>query len=205
MRMVRLFFLGTLATLTLATFGFAPGAQAAEQTLRLDPKSTKIDFLLPATGHDVHGSFALQSGEIRFDNDTGKADGSLVIDATVAKTGSGSRDKTMHQDVLESGKFPTFVFTAERLEGTVAETGESSVTLVGKLAIHGADHPFALPAKVKRQGSEVTASVAFKIPFITWGMKDPSILFLSVDKEVQIKVEAQGQLAASTQQAGAGR
>lgn len=204
MKPVRLAAVPTLTVLLVVLFG-APAAPAAEQTLTLDPQTTKVDFMLPATGHDVHGAFALESGEIRFDDAAGIAAGTLVINATAAKTGSGSRDKKMHQEVLESGKFPNFVFTAERLEGKLAESGESTVTLHGKLAIHGADHPFSLPARIQRQGDELTATVSFKIPFIAWGMKDPSILFLSVGKEVEVTVEAHGRLAAGLARAGASR
>lgn len=171
-----------------------PAVRATEQTLRFDPAGTQVAFELPATGHDVHGAFALRSGELRFDATTGTASGQLVVDAASAKTGSDSRDKTMRNDVLETTRFPDFVFTAEKFEGTLAPTGESHITLRGKLTIHGTDHPLALPATVSVSGEALEARTQFSIPFVAWGMKDPSILFLRVEKEVSVKVTAKGRL-----------
>jgi polyisoprenoid-binding protein YceI len=79
-------------------------AGAEELTLRLDPAATEVSFHVDATGHDVHGAFALRSGEIRFDPDTGTASGEIRVDATSAKTGSGSRDKEMNHEVLASSR-----------------------------------------------------------------------------------------------------
>jgi polyisoprenoid-binding protein YceI len=183
-----------LALLLAAPFAGPERAQAAEQTLRLEPSASKVTFELPATGHTVRGQLTLVSGEVRFDATTGQASGQIVIDAKSAKTGNGSRDKKLHGEVLESARFPTFTFTAERLEGTVAAAGESRVTLHGKLTIHGAEHPFALPAKITVTEGRLTAKTQFAIPFVDWGMEDPSVLFLRVEKSVAVTVDAQGRL-----------
>ncbi len=166
----------------------------AEQVLHLDPAGTQVAFELPATGHDVHGVFVLRSGDVRFDAATGAASGELLVDAASAKTGNGSRDKTMHGDVLESDQFPLFRFTAERLEGTLAAAGESQVTLHGQLAIHGKDHPLALPATVVVNGDQVQVKTRFSVPFVAWGMDDPSFLMFRVEKVVAVTVEAKGRL-----------
>ena len=70
------------------------------------------------------------------------------IDLTSAQTGNTSRDKTMHQDVLETPKYPLAVFHAEKLTGTVPASGSGQVTLEGTLSFHGADHKVKLPAKL---------------------------------------------------------
>lgn len=195
--------IATFALFTLVTLASAAGA--SEQTLVLDPKTTEISFTLPATGHDVHGVFVLRSAEIAFDTERGKAVGEVIVDAASAKTGSDSRDKTMHGKVLESAKFPLFVFTAERVEGALAATGESQLTLRGKLSFHGVDHDFALPTTVTRNADQVTAAVRFDVPFIAWGLTDPSIAFLKVGKTVAVTVAAHGRLAAATSSSGGGR
>ena len=76
------------------------------------------------------------------------------------------RDKTMHTKVLETTKYPTFVFRAESLEGEVPDSGSGEVTLHGILAIHGEEHPFSLPAEIEVEGGHISASLEFEIPFV---------------------------------------
>ena len=167
-------------------------AASSEQVLTLDPSSTRVDFLLEATAHDVRGTFALKGGEVRFDPASGVASGDITIDLTVARTGNGSRDKTMHREVLETPKFPTAVFRARKLLGTLEPSGTSKVTLQGVLTFHGADHPLSLPADVRRAGDRLTGQTEFDIPFVEWGLHDPSIFVLRVSKTVRVTVRTEG-------------
>jgi polyisoprenoid-binding protein YceI len=176
-------------------FAFTLPAGATQQQVTLDPAQTHIDFSVNATGHDVHGSFYLQQGTIRFDPATGAASGEIRIDARKAETGSASRDKTMHKKVLESDQHPLFVFRAERLEGTVPSAGEGSVRLIGTLAIHGAEHPMTLPATVTADGDQLSVETTFLVPYAEWGMHNPSLLFLRVADEVAVTVNSTGTLA----------
>ncbi len=169
-------------------------AAAAERTLTLDPAVSRVDFKLGATGHDVEGTFRVESGTLTFDNATGVMSGEIHVDAKSAKTGNGSRDNTMHGDVLESAKFPLFVFKAQKLEGQISDSGKSSVKLHGVISVHGVERPFVIPANVDVAGNKASATATFPIPFVSWGMKDPSILFLRVEKSVAITVTASGAL-----------
>jgi polyisoprenoid-binding protein YceI len=177
--------------------GFALGgpAQAAERIVHLDPEATRIGFDLAATGHDVHGLLLLQEGEIRFDPGTGMASGAIVVDARRADTGNKKRDKTMHGTVLESETFPLFRFTASRVGGTLVEDGTSKLEIQGTLSIHGTDHALVLPTTVEASNGRFEAVAKFSIPFVEWGMEDPSILFLRVAKTVDVTVETAGVLA----------
>jgi len=178
-------------------------AGAAQQTLTLDPQASNVGFQLKATGHDVHGTLYLQQGTVRFDPATGAASGRIAIDATRAETGNDSRDKTMHDKVLEVGAYPLFVFVPERFEGSLPAAGSGEVSLVGTLTIHGADHPLTLPATVERDGDRVTATTRFEVPYVEWGMHNPSILFLRVADAVAVTVKAEGELAPGADRAAA--
>ncbi len=192
-------------TLWLLAQALTFSAGAAQQNLVLDPTTTEVSFTLPATGHDVHGLFKLREAVIRFDDTTGTATGEMIVDAASGETGNNSRDNTMRSKVLESGRFPLVVFTAERLEGSLAESGQSQLTLHGTLRLHGDPHPFALPATVVRQGNQLTVTCQFEVPFLDWGLKDPSIVFLRVGKSVAVTVKAQGKLEAGVMPAGGSR
>lgn len=167
---------------------------AAPETLLLDPAASRVSFTLDATGHDVEGTMAVKSGRVTFDSAAGTAGGEIVLDLASAQTGNGSRDKTMHEEVLETGAHPTAVFRPAKLRGTLAPSGPSQVTLDGTLSFHGAEHAMSLPAKVEVRDGKVTAETSFTIPYVEWGLHDPSIMILRVAKQVAVQVVARGTL-----------
>lgn len=169
---------------------------AAEGVLRLDAEATTIAFTLGATLHTVEGSFDLVRGEIRFDPATGEAGGSVVVDVTSGDTGKKGRDEDMHQKVLESSEYPRAVFTPESFDGEIAPDGTSSITLEGTLTLHGSEHPVTLPTEVSVDGDRVEATGGFRVPYVEWGMKDPSKFLLRVDKHVDVTVDVVGRLEA---------
>ena len=174
----------------------ALAAPAGAETLALDPARSTLTFVLGATGHDVEGTLALAEGSIDFDRSTGAAGGKITIDAAKTATGSEGRDEKMHGEVLLSAKFPAIVFEPQKLEGQLAPSGKSRVTLHGKVGLLGASHDLALPAEVEIAGGRLVASSTFKIPFIAWGLKDPSLFVLRVDKEVVVTLRVEGTLSA---------
>ncbi len=193
-------------TVALAVLMALPALSRAEQrVLTLDPAATKVSFTLDATGHDVEGTLSMKSGRITFDTATGAASGEIVLNLQSAQTGSESRDKTMHEDVLETAKYPLTVFRAEKIEGTVAvsgSAGSSQITLLGTLVFHGGEHKIKLPAKVDVQNGKVTAEARFAIPYVAWGLHDPSIMILRVAKEVALVVNAHGSMETGEAPAG---
>jgi polyisoprenoid-binding protein YceI len=174
--------------LLLSSLAAATPLEAQTVALRIDPAQTQVEFTLGAVLHTVHGTFRLQRGEIRFDPATGSASGELVVDATSAQSGNDARDKDMHKKVLESGRYPEIVFRTGRVVGKVAAQGPSQVRLHGIFSIHGAEHEIEIPAEVEAAGGQYRATVKFSVPFVEWGMKDPSTLFLRVDKRVDITI-----------------
>jgi polyisoprenoid-binding protein YceI len=182
------------AVLTLLAVLAAVSAHAQQRVLVLDPQASKVSFTLKATGHVVEGSLGLKSGRIAFDPATGAASGEIAIDLKSAQTGNKSRDKTMHEEVLETAKHPLAVFHAEKVRGTVPESGSGQVTLDGTLSFHGADHKVSLPAKLDVRNGRVKADTQFEIPYVEWGLHDPSIVMLRVAKVVTVKVRAEGTL-----------
>lgn len=184
-------FLLLTAAVPLATRPLA----AAEHTLVLDAGRTEVAFSLAATGHDVHGTLHLREGAVTFDPDTGVASGQIAIDARRAETGNRKRDEDMHAKVLDSESFPLFLFRPERVEGEWSEAGTESLRLHGTLAIHGAEHPLTLPAEVTVDEGRVEAVATFAVPYVEWGMHNPSVLFLRVADTVEVTVRAVGTLA----------
>ena len=169
-----------------------PPAMAGEQVLTLDPEQTNVSLLLEATGHDVHGHLYLESATLRLDLETGSASGTVVIDARRTETGSKRRDRTMHKKVLESEEHPQIVFSPRTVRGEISASGSSRLELEGILTILGTEHEVTLPVDLKIDGQTVSGSTRFTVPYVEWGMHDPSIAFLRVAKVVEVEVEAMG-------------
>ncbi len=172
--------------------GLALPLLAGEQILTLDPEASQVTFVLEATGHDVHGNLFLQPGEIRFDTATGAATGEVKIDARRSETGNSRRDKKMHKVVLKSEEHPLIVFTVERMEGEVATTGASNIQLHGTVSLLGVEHPLTLAVDLEIEVERFRATTTFTVPYVEWGLQDPSFLFLRVGKVVEVTVSAEG-------------
>jgi polyisoprenoid-binding protein YceI len=194
----------TIRSSLLVTLLLAVPVCGQEMQLHLDAAATKVDWTLGGNLHTVHGTFKLKRGDLRFDPATGKASGELDVDATSGESGSGARDRRMHKSILESGKFPEIVFVPDHVSGKVNLQGDSEVQLHGTFRIHGAAHELTMSAKIHADPRKLTGVITFPVPYVKWGMKNPSTLFLRVDDTVNIEIEAAG-LISSPGDAGGSR
>jgi polyisoprenoid-binding protein YceI len=167
---------------------------AQQVTVQLDPAATHVEFTLGDTLHTVHGNFRLTSGAITFDSMTGKASGVLVVDAASGESGNRSRDRKMTKEILEAGKFPDFTFTAREVVGKLADTGPSHLEVRGVFSIHGQDHPLILLVDTQSDANSADATTKFEVPYVAWGMKNPSVMFLKVSDKVEISIHAHARL-----------
>jgi polyisoprenoid-binding protein YceI len=166
-------------------------ANAQRLSVTLDPATTQINFTLAATLHTVHGAFKLKSGQLQWDTSTGHATGSIVIDATSGNTDNASRDKNMHAQVLESAKFPEITFTPSEIKGTLNKAGQSQLTAAGMIRVHGQDHETTRNLSIQPAANgTLQATAQFSIPYVKWGMKDPSTFLLHVGDTVNLEIQA---------------
>jgi polyisoprenoid-binding protein YceI len=170
-------------------------AAAQELTLHLDPSQSGAAFTLGGTGHTVHGTFNLKSGEIHFDTASGKAGGEIVFDATSGQTGNQSRDHKMQKDVLQSQQYPEVTFRPDHAEGTLAKQGESTLQVHGLFGIHGSENELTVPVRVTLTADKWTATTRFAVPYVAWGMKSPSNFFLRVADTVEIELHSAGNMS----------
>jgi hypothetical protein len=52
----------------------------------------------------------------------------------------------------------------------------------------------SLPAKVSVENGRLIATSHFSIPYVRWGMKDPSTFILKVNKRVQVEMRVAGKI-----------
>jgi polyisoprenoid-binding protein YceI len=178
----------------------APSPPANEIVLGIDPTQSKVHWMLGTTLHTVHGTFAFKNGSLHLDPATGRASGEIVVYATSGDSGNDSRDKKMHKDVLESAKFQDVIFRPDRVKGKIALQGPFTVQVHGIFVLHGSEHELTVPVQAEFAGDHWTGSVKFSIPFIDWGLKNPSSFLLKVNHAVEIELELKGRLETSTAQ-----
>jgi polyisoprenoid-binding protein YceI len=172
----------------------APQPSASEIVFGIDPAQSKVHWTLGTTLHTVHGTFAFKNGTLQLDPATGKATGEIAVYATSGDSGNDSRDKKMHKDVLESGQYPDVIFRPDRVEGKIATHGTFAVQVHGILILHGREHELTVPVQAELAGNHWTGSVKFNVPFIDWGLKNPSTFLLKVNHAVELELELKGSL-----------
>src|SRR3984893_620201 len=160
------------------------------RTVVFQPETTSIRWTLSGPVHTVHGTFKLKRGAVDVNLDDGSADGLIEVDATSGESGNPARDGRMHKSVLESDRYPIISFHPTHVIGKVMSSSDEVVTVEGAFGIHGAEHPLQLRIHIHPEGNAITLKTHFAVPYVDWGMKDPSIFVLRVDKTVDIDIEA---------------
>jgi polyisoprenoid-binding protein YceI len=185
----------TLAILlTIYSKGLATPANARQAVLELNPANTHIDYTLQGWPHVTHGTFKLARGTIRIDPATGQADGSVVVSAISGDSGSHMRDGEMKDSILEVERYPEIIFTPQQAEGQSASRGEFPATIRGILTLHGNPHEITLSMMVQSSGDRFTATTRFAVPYVAWGLKNPSILVFRCADTVYVDVRTEGRV-----------
>ena len=184
----------TMVVLSALPQHAAPQTPASEIVLGIDPSQSKVHWTLGSTVHTVHGSFAFKKGTVQLDTSTGKASGEIVVDAASGNSGNDGRDKKMHKEVLESGRYAEVIFRPDRVEGKITPQGIFTVQVHGLFVLHGSEHELTVPVQAEFAGDHWTGSAKFNVPFIDWGLKNPSNFFLKVNHAVEMDLELKGSL-----------
>jgi polyisoprenoid-binding protein YceI len=172
------------------SIAFATDKNSHTRTVVFQPETTSIRWILSGSIHTVHGTFKLKSGAVDVNLGDGSADGLIEVDATSGESGNPARDRRMHKSILESDRYPIISFRPTRVIGGVVLSGDEVVTVEGAFRIHGAEHPLQLRIHIHPEGNAITLKTQFTLPYVDWGMKDPSIFILRVNKTVDIEIEA---------------
>ena len=183
-----------LAVATLAATPAAADPLRAAEPLRLeiDPSASAISFVLGGNTHTVHGSFQITSGRVLFNPGDGSLSGEIVADASSGTAENPKVVKRMHKEVLEVTSFPEIVFRPEKLE--LSADGGTHAELPGSFDIHGTSHNLTFPIDVLMDAERVTATAELEIPYVAWGIKDPSRFVFRSAKQVQVQIRLVGRV-----------
>jgi polyisoprenoid-binding protein YceI len=96
--------------------------------------------------------------------------------------------------VLDTEHFAEVTFAPSSYQGTIAPSGDSTIQVSGTFTLHGTPHDLTVPMQLHIDGANLAAKGHFTVPYVKWGLKDPSIFILKVAKEVDIDLSLSGQL-----------
>jgi polyisoprenoid-binding protein YceI len=165
-------------------------AKPAALDFSFDPAATVVNWTVNSNVHTVHGTFKLKNGSISIDPVTGVASGLIVIDAASGQSGDNARDSRMNSVVLETAKYPAITFRPTHVEGKVDPTASGSITVDGVMNLHGQDHPMQLAVTLRPKDAAIAAACHFIVPYVAWGLKDPSVMIFRVEKQVAVDINA---------------
>jgi len=176
--------------LALASVAFAQ-----HQTFTVNPDASKVAFALGGNTHHVDGTFHVQSGSIDYDRSAQTISGSVIVAAGSGNSGDQGRDKKMNSDVLDVAHYADVSFAPQSYQGVIAASGDSNLQVTGVFTLHGTPHNLTVPMQIHVEGTALTAKTHFTVPYVQWGLKDPSIFILKVAKVVDIDLTLAGSLS----------
>jgi len=179
----------------IAAVVLTQAAFAQHHSLAVDPEASEVKMTLKTSHEIVNGTFHVQSGSIDFDPSAPKMSGDVVVAAGSGKTGNDSRDKKMDKDVLKSNQYTTVSFAPKTYSGTIAPSGDSTVQVSGVFTLLGSPHDMTIPIQVHMDGTKATAKAQFVIPYVEWGLKNPSFMIWKADNDVAIDLNLVGQVS----------
>ena len=174
---------------------FATATLAQHQTLAVNPDASEVKIKLNTTHEVVNGTFHIQSGSIEFDRSNSKVSGSVAVLAGSGKTGNDSRDKKMNKDILKVDQYTTVSFAPKTYTGTIAPRGDSTIQVSGVFTLLGNPHDLTIPMQIHMDGSKATARAQFVVPYVQWGLKNPSFMFWKAENDVAIDLNLVGQIS----------
>jgi polyisoprenoid-binding protein YceI len=129
---------------------------------QVDSATSTVGFTLSGS-HLVEGTFKVMSGDFSLDPQSGVMQGMVTVDAS-------------------TGKFT----------GQVKDSGDSTGQVDGTFTLLGKGHPLTVPMVVHVEGNHFTATGSFVVPYVNWGMKDPSWFVMKMAKEVKVDLKLAG-------------
>jgi hypothetical protein len=163
-----------------------------------DGRSGAVQSALDRGQHFAYGARHIRSQgrSVHFDPESGRAGGEIAVSATSGETGNNSRDARMHKEILETAKYPDALFKPTQIEGKVAPSGPSDSNVHGVFSIHGEDHDVIASVHTEITGDHWKGTAKFEVPYVKWGIKDPSNFLLKVKPVVNVELELSGEIQA---------
>ncbi len=171
----------------------------------VDPKVSRFTVrasaagMLSALGHNPTIGIGGITGEVGFVPDD-LTDASLKLrvraDRLAVQDDVSDKDRreierVMNEEVLETSRFPEMTFDSTQVAATSAGEGRHSVSLSGRLTLHGVTRDLTIPAQVVQTGDLLRAFGEFSLRQTDYGIKLVSVAggTLKVKDEVKFSFD----------------
>lgn len=138
--------------------------------------------LLAALGHNPVIAIQDFSGEIRLHEEIAKSSVGISISAAslMVTTEMSAKDRTeidriMHEQVLESERYPEIKYDCDRISASKTEDGQYWVALNGELTMHGTTRSLPISARALVSGETLKAFGTFSILQSDYGIAPVSV------------------------------
>jgi polyisoprenoid-binding protein YceI len=101
----------------------------------------------------------------------------------------------MNKDILEIEKYATVSFEVKSYTGAVAPLGDSTIQVTGIFTLLGTPHEITVPVLVHLDGARAATKAHFVVPYVEWGLKNPSFLIWKADNDVAIDLNLIGTIS----------
>ena len=101
----------------------------------------------------------------------------------------------MNKDILKVDQFATVSFAPKTYNGTIAASGDSTIQVSGVFTLLGTAHDLTIAMQIHIDGSKATAKGQFILPYVQWGLKNPSFLIWKAENDVTIDLNLVGQVS----------
>ena len=75
-------------------------------------------------------------------------------------------------------------FAANHIGQRILVQNRSIIQVTGSFLIHGQAHEITIPMQIQMSQGKITATGKFIVPYVQWGMKNPSNFILKVNDKV---------------------
>ena len=89
----------------------------------------------------------------------------------------------------------TVSFEPKTYTGAIAPSGDSTIQVTGIFTLLGAPHEITVPMLVHLDGASATAKAHFVVPYVQWGLKNPSFMVWKADNDVAIDLNLVGAIS----------
>jgi hypothetical protein len=86
-------------------------------------------------------------------------------------------------------------FEPKTYTGAIALSGDSNIQVTGIFTLLGTPHEITIPILVHLEGATAMAKAHFIMPYVQWGVKNPSFLIWKADDDVAIDLTLAGRLS----------
>ena len=101
----------------------------------------------------------------------------------------------MNKDILKAEQFASVSFSPKTYTGIITASGDSTIQVSGVFTLLGTAHDLTIPMRIHVDGSKATAKGEFVVPYVQWGLKNPSFLIWKAENNVVIDLNLVGQIS----------